>query len=127
MVNGAERPDARLEQGVHQTAVIIHAFCIHGAASGRLHPRPRRRKPVALLVQPLHDGNVFPVTVELVASDVAVRAIANLPLGVGEAVPDRFTLPIGIPSSFDLIGRGGRAPEKPFWKPGLRDIGFVAG
>jgi hypothetical protein len=48
----------------------------------------------------------------MVARYVAVGAIDDLARRVAEAIPDRLTLAVCLPRSFNLVRRGGGAPHE---------------
>src|ERR1700680_4163983 len=112
MIERNQRPDVRLEQRIHQAVVIIDAFGIRRAGPGRLNASPRDRKAVAVQIKRPHQGNVLPPAMIGVASQVARVAVSDFAWSVREAVPNGLALAVFIPRAFNLVGGGGRAPEK---------------
>src|ERR1700676_3613810 len=112
MIERNQRPDIRLEQRIHQAAVMIDTLGICGARPGGLDAGPRDRKAVAVQIKRPHEGNVLAPAMIGVASQVARVAVSDFAWSVREAVPNGLALAVFIPRAFNLVGGGGRAPEK---------------
>src|SRR3989304_164456 len=55
----------------------------------------------------------------MIAGYIPGITILNVSRGMRKTIPDRFTLPILIPSTFDLIGGTRNTPKKTIWEGDL--------
>src|SRR5215510_13058938 len=77
--------------------------------------RPGDGEPIRIRADvPFHYRDVLFVAAVVVVGNVAGVAILDLPWGVCVRVPYRFAFAVLVPCTFDLVRRGGRAPEKSF-------------
>ena len=118
--------DAGVEQAVHQTAVEVEPARVHAAAALGQHARPRDREAVRLEPQVLHERDVLAPAAVVVAGDVAGGAALDPARRPGEAVPDRFSAPVGVGRAFDLVGGGRRSPDEAGGKR-VASVGAVHG
>ena len=102
-------------QGVDQAVIKGQPARIHRAVAVRYHPRPGHRKAVGLQPHLRHQRNVFLHPVIVVAGDTEVRRSRRM----AEHIDHRGAFTLFIPRALDLIGRGGRAPQKTVREPGL--------
>jgi len=116
VVEGREGPDPGLEQAVDQGVVEVEAGRVGGARALGLDPRPGDGEAVGVQTEPLHQLDVVPPPVVVVAGDVGVRAVLDLARGRGEAVPDRLSAATRMAGALDLLGGGGGAPDEFFGK-----------
>src|SRR5215469_7762134 len=114
VIQRGKRTDVGLMQGVDETLVEVEALVVGLARSGGLDARPGDGKAAAFHVELAHDADVFPVTMVVVAGDVAGVAILDLTGSMGEAIPDGLAFAIFTPGAFDLIRSSGGAPPETF-------------
>ena len=112
VVDGAKRTEALLEHGVEELAVVIDAFHVWRAGSGRLDARPGDGKAVALLVEAFRQGHVLRIEVVLIARDVSRRSALHLAGSVRKPVPDRLAFSVLFPCALNLEGGGSCTPKE---------------
>ena len=114
MVERGERLDAGGDQLVHQPVVEVEALRVRlPVPSGKMRGQAIENR-YAFAPSVLHQPHVFLVAVVVVVGDVAGVAVPDLARRVRVRVPDRRAFAVLVPCALDLVGRGGRAPEKPF-------------
>src|SRR5262249_29744721 len=84
--------------------------------------RTADREAIRLHAQLAHQGDVVAPAMVVVAGDIAIVAVMDLPPRVAEAIPDRLALAILVPCAFDLVRGGGRAPDEAVWECHLRHM-----
>ncbi len=107
VVERHEGPDARGEQSVDHSAVVVEALRVRGALTRGLDARPGDREAVAGEVHGLEQLDVLAPAVIGIAGDVTRVAVLDLARRAGEAVPDRLAPAVLPGGAFDLV-RGGR-------------------
>src|ERR1700691_4347968 len=112
MVDRTERTYARLQQCIHQAAVIIQASLVNRSRARRLDSRPRCGEAVALLIEPLEDGDVLFIAMILIACNIPGGASSNFAYGMREAVPVGFAFAIEVPRPFNLVSGRGHSPKE---------------
>ena len=112
VVEGGDRLHAGLDQRVDQPRVERDALGVELAGAARLHPRPGDREPVGLQPQVLDVRDVLRPPVVVVVGDVAGVTVQHASRRVAVGVPDRRTTAAFLGSSLDLVGGGGRPPQK---------------
>ena len=100
--------DAMAGQGVDQAVIKRQPGRIHRAIAVRYHPRPGHRKTVGLQPHLRHQRDVLLHAMIVVAGDAEVRRSRRM----AEHIDHRRAFTLFIPRALDLIGRGGRAPQK---------------
>src|SRR4051812_23079947 len=103
-------------QFVEQAVIEIQTFRIWLARSFRKNPGPGNRKPIGPCAKRLHQLNVLLVAAIAVARPVGVAAVGDVAGDVRVTVPDRWTSPVLVDGTFDLIGRRRSPPDKPAGK-----------
>src|SRR5260370_1362348 len=79
-------------------------------------PRPGDREPVGRQSQLPHEPHVVAVSVVVVTGHVTGVTVDGLVRGVAEGVPDGRRSTVLRGGTFDLVGRGRRAPQEPGWE-----------
>ena len=116
VVERGHRLDAGLAQQAHQAPVVVDASGVERAAARGHHTRPRDREAVRLHAELAQQRHVFLDTAVGVAGAIAGVAVGDTAGGLGKGVPDAGRAAVGIGAAFDLVGRGGSAPEEAGWK-----------
>jgi len=116
VVKGDERLDAGLAQPIHQAVVKVQAGRVDLSRSFGKDARPGDGETIGRQAQFLHQADVLPPAVVVVGGDVAGVALPDLARLPTEGVPDGGAAAVFIHRSLDLVGRGGRAPDKAFGK-----------
>ncbi len=106
------RRDPVLEERVDEVRIKPEAGLVRGAGSGRLDARPRDREPVGGQAKVGHERDVLAEARVVVAGDVAGVAVGDPAGRVGEGVPHRRPLTVGVPRPLDLVGGRGGAPHE---------------
>src|SRR5262249_15950528 len=78
----------------------------------RKDARPGDGEAIGVGAKRTHERHVLLVSMVVIVGDVSGVAVLDLARRVREGVPDRRTLAVLVPRAFDLVRRGGRAPEK---------------
>jgi hypothetical protein len=104
VINRAKRSNATFQHGISEAAVKVDTLWIDRTCARGLDSRPRSREAVTFLVQALEDGDVFFVMVVVIAGNVAGSAAFDFTDGMRKAIPVGFTLSIGVPRPFNLVG-----------------------
>ena len=99
------------QQLVNEPGIEVQAGGVEGPAVGA-HTGPRSREPVGVQVQFAHQGDVLGHPMVVVTRHHPVGAVADPAWDLTEGVPDRGSPPIGIASTLDLEGRGGRPKQE---------------
>ena len=102
------------QQLVDQPVVERQALRVGQSATLREQARPGDREAVGRDAQRLHQRHVLLVEVIVIAGDVAVGAVQNLPGQPAERVPDGGAPTVLLRGALDLIGRRGRSPAEAF-------------
>ncbi len=111
MIQAKPRFDAGCENGIDEPVVKCESWLIRRTATLRQNPRPGDGKTVGLNAELLHQGNIFGITVVVIASNVAgvmVGDAALQPVGVPDAEPAAVL----ARRALDLEGGGRHAPKK---------------
>ena len=112
VVQGDRRFDAGGMQGFQQAAIKGHTSLVDGTGALRQDARPGDGEAVGLESQLLHDFNIFLEVMIVIAGLMGGIAIGDLARLGAKTVPDGLALAIGLPSTLDLGGSGGRPPLK---------------
>ncbi len=112
VVEGGDRFDAGAEQRVDEAFVEGQAFRVRCARTVGEDARPGDREPVRIDPEILHRLDVLGISMEVVAGEVAGVAVAYPSGRAREAVPDGFASSVLVHRAFDLVRRGGRAPQE---------------
>ena len=107
-----ERLDAGFQQPVHQPVVEVQTYLVDQTPPLWHHPGPGHREPVGRQSQILHDPDVFPPPVVVVAGHITRVAVQNPPGSPAETVPDALRSPVLGHRSLDLVRGRGHPPEK---------------
>ncbi len=111
VVEGQPGDDVGRQQLIDQALIEVHPRRVDGAGI-RPHAGPRRREPVGLQADPLHQGDVVPIAVIVVAGDIAVVGVDHRARHPAEGVPDRGGAPVLERRALDLEGGGGTPEEE---------------
>ena len=108
VIHGHDGLDIVFAAGTNDCAVVLDTRSVDFSGTVRQNARPSNRKAVCLESHLGKQRNVFLKAVIMVACDrkigIACRVLVH--------INDRRALAVGIPSTLDLIGRGGRAPQE---------------
>jgi hypothetical protein len=116
VVKSRERFDARRQELLDETVVEGDALRVRLAGAFGKDARPGDREAVCRDAEGLQEGDVLRIPVVMVVGDVAVLVVLDLPRRMRVGVPDRDSLAVLVPGTFDLV-RGGRdAPLEPVRK-----------
>ena len=102
--------DPRREQLVDQPVVELEPLGVGGPRALGQHPGPAHAEAIGPEADLLHESDVLPVAVVVVAGHVARVAAPDRTLLADEHVPDGRALPVRVPAALDLVGGGGGAP-----------------
>ena len=119
---GGVRCDAVLEQGIDEVVVEVDPLLVDRTAAFGQEARPAQGEPIGVESDLLHQADVLLPAVVVVDRDIAGFVAQHLPRRLREGVPDRGSLPVQIPGSFDLI-RARRGTEDEMG--GKNDVGHV--
>ena len=112
MIHRGKRFDAVRQQFIQQSIVEVEALRIGRAGTVRENARPRHRKTIGLCSKLPDELNVLLVAVIMIVGGVGIASIQNLAACVNVTIPDRRTARVFADRALDLIGGGGRAPQK---------------
>ncbi len=112
VVERRDRFDSSRQQPVDETLVEGEAGFVDVTGSVRQHPRPGDREPIGAHPHLFHQFDVFGPTVVVVAGHVTGGAVFDRAVGVGEPIPDRFSLAVFVPGALDLVAGGGGTPQE---------------
>ena len=116
MIERHRGDDAARAQAVHQASIEVEAWLVQRPAAVRLDARPGDGEAIAAQLEARHKLQVLFVAVIVIVGDVTGLAVEGVAGSVTECVPDGGTTSILGYGTFDLVGRGCRAPEKSFRK-----------
>jgi hypothetical protein len=105
-----KRPHAGAENRVGEALVVIDALLVRGSRPGWLDTRPCDGVAIAAKIHLLHDGEVFRITMVVVAGDVSSPTAFYVAGGMTVAIPNGLASSVDIPCTFDLIGGGCASP-----------------
>ena len=112
VIEGEHRLYLVRQQGVDEFLVEGQPRLVHLAAAGGIDTRPAHREAVGLEPHFRHQRHVLLHAVIVIHRHVAVAALKGLARQLGEQIPHRGALAIGVPGPFHLVGGGGGAPQK---------------
>ena len=118
VIKGYYRRDAVIQQPIHEALVEREPLAVDAAAPLRQHPAPTHAEPIRSQAELPHQAHVVRKAPVVVTGKVAGLAVRDGPGGMGEAMPDARPGAVGQGRALDLIGRGRRAPQEPWWKAG---------
>jgi hypothetical protein len=127
VIERGERRDPVLEQHVHEPAVEVEAGRVHASSSLRQHARPGQGEAVGLDPEVAHQCYVVAEAVVVVAGHVPAAPVEDGAGLLAEAIPDRLAAAVDRNRTFDLVGRGGRAPHEAGREREVRGRGGVDG
>ena len=111
MIQAQPRFDAGGQQFVDQPVVEGEARFICGSSPLRQHARPGNREPIGLNAQPFHQGDILPVTMVVVARDIAGVVVLYFAVLTVD-VPDTRSSAVFFRCALDLETRGGDTPDE---------------
>ncbi len=112
VIEGKHRLNLVGKQGIDEFFIEGEPRLVHLAAAGRVDARPAHREAVGLEPHLGHQRHVLLHAVVVIHRHVAVAPLKGLARQLGEQIPHRGPLAIGVPAPFHLIGGGGGAPQK---------------
>jgi hypothetical protein len=116
MKEGHKRTDVVLEELINEAIVELETFFVHRAVRPADDTGPGNGKPVGLQFYFFHEGDILLIAMVVIAGDPAGRTIRYLSRHIAKIIPDGRHFPVLVPGPLDLVGCGGRAPEKLFGK-----------
>ena len=93
--------DAGGQQLIDQPIVECEARFICGSSPLRQHAWPGNREPIRLNAQPFHQGDILPVTMVVVARDIAGIVVLDFAVLTVD-VPDTRSSAVLLRCAFDL-------------------------
>ena len=112
VVEGGPGLQAAFQHAVHQARIEIQALFVGLAAHLGEDARPGDREAVGVQSHVAADVEVFRPAVVVVAGDKPVGTVLDSTWRGGETVPDRFDPAVFLAGAFDLVRRGGAAPQE---------------
>ena len=124
------RFDSGSEARVDDPRVVVDARRVDAAGARRHHAGPRDREAVRAESHRCDERDVFLVAVVGVCGHVSRSVVldprqAERSPPVGELVPDRRALAVGVPSALDLVRRGGHTPTEVLAEVGAINLGHA--
>ena len=112
VVERRHRFDVRGDERVDQPPIEIDTALICAPLSVRQHATPTNAEAVGLQAERAHQRDVVGIAMVVVAGNVAGIAAGGQSGRMREALPDARARAVVERRPFDLIRRGGRAPQK---------------
>ena len=125
VVKRGVRLDVSLQQLVDEPRIEIDALLVDAAGALGEDASPGDAESVGVDAQLGHQRDVLFVAPVVIAGDIASLIEPGVAGSVRETVPDTATGAVGGGRAFDLVGRGGRAPQETVGKlVGLAHLAF---
>ncbi len=112
VVQGDIRRNPVFQKRVDQLIVKLHARFVDLPRALRQQPRPGNRKTVCFQPHFLHQGDILPETVVVVARDISVMPAENMTRLVRVNIPHILPFAVLVKRPFNLISAGRSAPYK---------------